>query len=111
MTNAEDIARGFRRPRHSDTGATGVDWEDADAKLLQKVIALSSRKHCALRFGYSRDGGAYSVGVYAGLDYFTDYIRPSESIDEYLTELLSSFEEYIAADGIATKKEREKGKR
>ena len=110
MANAEDIARGLKRPRHSDQVTTGVDWEDADGKLLQKVIAVASRKHCALRFGYSRDGGAYSVGVYAGNDYFTDYIRPSEQINDYLRELLQSFEEYIASDGMATKKERSKGK-
>lgn len=108
MSNAEDIARGLKRPRRHTEQAGSTDWMGCDAELLQKVIAKASNKHCALRFGYTRDGGAYSIGVYAGDQYFTDYVRPNESIDDYLAELLESFEEYIPGDGMSSKSQRAK---
>lgn len=105
----EELARGrLRRPRKEGENAATVDWCESDAVLLQKTISTASARHCALRFGYSRDGGAYAVGVYAGEQYFTDYIRPSESIDDYLTELLKSLEEYDSEGQLPTGKTRAK---
>lgn len=93
--NDEDKARGnFRKPRKSSGAGNTADWEACDPNTLVKLIATASKKGGALRFGYTRDGGAYAIGVYAGGDYFTDYVRPSEDIDSYLTDLLSSFDDY-----------------
>lgn len=108
MANAEDIARGLRHPRASDHTGSVADWMGADADLLQKTIAKASAKHGAIRFGYTRDGGAYSIGVYAGVDYFTDYVRPTESIDDYLRDLLTSFEEYTPEDGMQSQSQKRK---
>jgi hypothetical protein len=106
-SSAQDV-RALRHPRGSGKVGEVADWEGCDAELLQKVIGKAGYKHCALRFGYSRDGGAYAIGVYAGLDYFTDYVRPGESIDDYLRDLLAALEEYEPDDKIPTKKQREK---
>lgn len=103
--NDEDKARGyFRKPRESGKVVNTADWESCDAKVIIKVIALAARKGGALRFGYTRDGGAYALGIYAGSNYFTDYIRPGEDIDGYLADLLSSFEDYEQSDGEAPRK-------
>jgi hypothetical protein len=83
---------------------------DCDAGLLQKVIARAGYKQCALRFGYTRDGGAFSIGVYTAQEPFTDYIRPGEDIDAYLQELLEDLEEYDQKAPIQPQKERAKGK-
>jgi len=84
----------LRRPRQSNETSGVADWESANPGVLVKVLARAGKKQCALRFGYSRDGGAYAIGVYTGSEYWTDYVRPSEDIDQYLQDLLLSLEEY-----------------
>jgi hypothetical protein len=90
----------FKKPRKDNTIGESADWGGVDAKILQDCIQTASQKGGALRLGYTRDGGAYAIGVYAGSTYFTDYIRPTENIDQYLTDLTESFRLY---DGSAEK--------
>ena len=90
----------FRKPRASSVSVEVADWGSVDAQKLVRAIAIASKQGGALRLGYTRDGGAYAIGVYAGSNYFTDYIRPTEDIEDYLDELCKSFEEY---DGSADK--------
>lgn len=104
----EGTKSSLRHPKVSHSDAGVADWMGCNAELLQKAIAVSGHKHCALRFGYTRDGGAYAVGVYAGADYFTDYIRPSESIDDYLTDLIGALEDYIPEEGLQGRSKRSK---
>lgn len=107
----EEEKRGLRRPRGVVAVGGGADWETVNAELLRKAIAKAAIKHGALRIGYTRDGGAYAIGVYAGVQYFTDYVRPGEDIEEYLRELIEAFDEYTAENGIepkATQKKRVK---
>ena len=100
---------GLRRPRGAHVVASGVaDWMNCDAALLQKVISVAGAKKCALRFGYSRDGGAYAIGVYGPGDYFTDYIRPDEDIDGYFKELLASLDDFEGQAGPESGKQRRK---
>ena len=40
----------------------------------------------AIRFGYTRDGGAYAVGLYYGGETCTEYIRPGEDVEQALIE-------------------------
>ena len=89
-----DYAGNFRKPRTSPANGGVADWGTVDPKILVKCIEVASKKGGALRLGYTRDGGAYAIGVYAGANYFTDYVRPTEDIDEYLTDLTESFNEY-----------------
>ena len=89
--------QGFKRPRAGKVASNVADWTIVDPKRFVELVAVASAKGAALRFGYTRDGGAYSVGVYVGGDYFTDYLRPDEDIDEYVKALLESFGMYIPA--------------
>lgn len=99
MGSDKGEAARFRRPRQQAVASKeGADWTVCDAQLLQRVIATAGLKKCALRFGYTRDGGAYSIGVYAGDEYFTDFIRPDDDIDVYLRDLLESLEEYTPGE-------------
>lgn len=90
----ENSNHGLRRVRQGDLKNGQADWGGVDAKKLVNAIQKAASKGGALRFGYTRDGGAYAVGVYAGGEYFTDYIRPGEDIDSYLEGIAESFEEY-----------------
>jgi len=80
--------------RRKDGGANWpADWAAVEAGDLVRLVELVASKGGAIRFGYTRDGGAYAVGVYYGDDYFTDYIRPSEDIDKYIDDLIAVFSE------------------
>jgi len=45
----------------------------------------------AVRFGYTRDGGAYSIGLYLGSDSKTYYCNDAEGINDQLRELIEYF--------------------
>lgn len=68
-----------------------ADWMAADETLLRRAIAAAALKGGALRFGYTRDGGAYAIGVYGSGDPFTEYLRPGEDIDAYLQSLIDDY--------------------
>lgn len=69
-----------------------ADWAKADAKKLLYAISCVTLHGGALRFGYTSDGGAYSVGIYGDGDPYTEYIRPGEDIDQFLMDLADAFE-------------------
>jgi hypothetical protein len=62
-----------------------ADWAGIDNEAIRAAIAAVGSIGGALRFGYSRDGGAYAVGVY-GLENqpYTDYLRPGDDVQAYL---------------------------
>lgn len=100
----EKPSGGLRRVHQAGVNSETADWGSCDAALLVNAIQKAAKKGGALRFGYTRDGGAYAVGVYAGGDYFTDYIRPSEDIDAYLREIAGAFEEYTPNESEPVKR-------
>lgn len=69
------------------------DWESADEKILKRCICAAGAAGGAIRFGYTRDGGAYSIGVYVGDDRETYYGRPYDDIDSLLTQIAEGLEE------------------
>lgn len=105
----ERIPSGFKRPNMGEQNGNVADWTTANPKLFLELVATAGSKGAALRFGYTRDGGAYSIGVYLGADYFTDYVRPSEDVDTYLETLLESFREWTPSVTEAPKKRNGKG--
>jgi len=76
-------------PRKSGAYA---DWGSADAGVLQRAIAAAALTGGALRFGYSRDGGAYAVGIYGDGEPYTEYLKPSEDLDSFLADIEQLFE-------------------
>lgn len=98
----------FRKPRANTQVGNVADWGSVNAQVLVKLIEVSSKKGGAVRLGYTRDGGAYAIGVYCGSNYFTDYVRPSEDVDQYLTDLTASFEDYDGTTEAEPKKARSK---
>ena len=65
-----------------------ADWTSVDANVIQRVVSAFSAAGGAVRFGYSRDGGAYSLGVYLEDDHETLYFKPYEDVSVKLTELV-----------------------
>jgi hypothetical protein len=76
-----------RRARRSSTDV--ADWSSANPLIVLQAISTVSARGGALRFGYTRDGGAYALGIYLNGDHFTEYIRPHEDIDRYLETIIA----------------------
>lgn len=69
-----------------------ADWDRVDAEQLRSTLAMVALHGGALRLGYTRDGGAYSIGIYGdGPEAYTVYVRPNEDMEEFLKELEQTF--------------------
>ena len=82
-----------KRKRRSNRGSEhgSADWSGVDGTLLAKAVAALARDGGALRLGYTRDGGAYAIGIYGDGEPFTEYVPPSDDIDEYLRGLIEDY--------------------
>ena len=69
-----------------------ADWASVDEKSLRNAIAQAASTGGALRFGYSRDGGAYAVGIYGDGAPYTEFLKPSDDIELFLEEVIELFE-------------------
>jgi len=82
------IAAAQRENRRRNRGnSETADWGAADASLLHRAICNLTSSGCAVQFGYTKDGGSFVVRIVGDGEPFNEYVRPSESIDEYLTAL------------------------
>lgn len=88
-------ATGAGRPNKSRginrKSTSTADWAGADASLLSRAICAAAITGGALRFGYSRDGGAYAVGIYGDGDPYTEFFKPDEDLDQILTDIENLF--------------------
>jgi len=91
-------SRGIRR-----AGGGVADWSSVDGTTVVRAIALAASAGGALRFGYTPDGGAYAVGIYGDGAPYTEYVKPSEDMDEFLQQVIELFES-IADDLKRTSK-------
>lgn len=81
---------GVRRRTTHRTGLS-ADWASVDGTLLSKAVAALADLGGALRLGYTRDGGAYAIGIYGDGDPFTEYVSPNDDIDEFLKGLIRDY--------------------
>lgn len=88
-SNFNPIGKG--RSLRRDRGGP-ADWAAADAATIQRAIERAAIVGGALRFGYSRDGGAYAIGIYGDGEPYTEFVRPSEDIDGVLVDIIEMFE-------------------
>jgi hypothetical protein len=64
------------------------DWGRIDPELLWKLIQRCTADDGAVMFGYSRDGGAYSIKVYAGGEPEKAYMHSDAELVDFITYLL-----------------------
>lgn len=81
-----------RRRRGSNAGLRGAaNWILVDAEMLQYTITAVAQKGGALRLGYTRDGGAYAIGIYGDGEPYTEYVSPQEDVNEHLRGIAADF--------------------
>lgn len=94
--NPEKRLEELRAKRNSRQSKGIADWAAADASTLQRAVCAVGFRGGALRLGYTRDGGAYAIGIYLSNESTTEYVRPDEDIDSYLEGLIEDMEHYQA---------------
>jgi len=88
-----------RRRRTGSGAARGAaNWMLVDPEMLQYTITAVAQKGGALRLGYTRDGGAYAIGIYGDGDPYTEYVSPQEDLNEHLRSIAADFGN-ITGDG------------
>lgn len=70
-----------------------ADWHNANPEIVLRLVCVVSVQGGAVRYGYTRDGGAYSIGIYLGDDSQTYYCNEKDGIDATVKDLISYFEE------------------
>lgn len=75
------------------------DWGGVDCARLVEIIQLVTGRGGAIRFGYSRDGHAGSVGVYYGEQRDTLYIRPAGDVEETFGKIEDVFRKFPFTGG------------
>ena len=70
-----------------------------EATRIAGIIELVTGRGGAIRFGYSRDGGAGSIGVYLGDQRDTVYIRGNQDPEEVLGLIERTFEAFPFTGG------------
>jgi hypothetical protein len=71
--------------------AEQADWRNASDAAIAGVVRAVTRLGFAVRFGYTRDGGALAVGIIGDGKPYTEYVRPTEDVDVYLDGLAADF--------------------
>jgi len=84
-----DNAGNTRRRRDQSSQA---DWASCNPELLQELVCRLGVLGGAARFGYSRDAGAYAIGVYGDGEPFTEYLSGTSDVDEWLQGLILDYE-------------------
>jgi len=75
-------------PSNQRAGSSVADWANASTTLVHALVCVVGVAGGAVRFGYTRDGGAYSIGLYLGDDSKTYYCNEADGIDEQLRFLI-----------------------
>lgn len=92
----KDAARKAAETRKTDRigsrrSSGTADWSGVDGpKLLQAVAAIAVTGG-AIRLGYTRDGGAYALGIYGDGDPYTVYATPDEGVEGILDDIIEKY--------------------
>lgn len=89
-TPAEAAQSGSRKRRTKSVGMP-ADWGSVNAERLAAAIQAVTATGAAIRFGYTRDMGAYAIGFYENGVSDTEYVPPSEDMDLWLQGVIEDY--------------------
>lgn len=82
-----------KKRRFRGKSQSSADWTGVDAAIVCRAIASVARTGGALRFGYSRDGGVFAIGVLGDGEPYTLWERDAEQVNITLKELSEHFDD------------------
>jgi hypothetical protein len=92
----EERAQSSGRKHKYYSSGGGADYSKLDGQRCIELIESIAVAGGAIRLGKTRDGGAYAIGVYGDGDQpYTDYLKPNESVIDYLSELAEVFRDQV----------------
>jgi hypothetical protein len=69
-----------------------ADWTGVSGELLRALVGTMTKDGKAIRLGYSRDGGAYAIGIYGDAETpYTVYCGVNDDIDSFLADIITEF--------------------
>lgn len=71
--------------------ARKADWSACDPRWLQAVVGIVTGLGGAVSFGYSRDGGAYSIAIFLDGDRETLWLNGGCDLDHELEQIWAMF--------------------
>lgn len=88
-----------RRDRRAGGSGTirEADYGLAHGEAIKRAVESMARLGGAIRFGYTRDRGAYAIGIYCNGDYTTQYCPGNEDINAWLNQLADDVDEVTPA--------------
>lgn len=84
-----DKSKGKRR--YNEGSAREVSWGDVDAATLREVVTAVTSTGCAIRLGYSRDKGAFAIGIVGDGEPYTIWAGSEDELAMKFEKLLQSF--------------------
>jgi len=70
-----------------------ADWRQCDGDVLSRAVAAVTSSGAALLFGYTRDGGAYSIVFLNGGVQKKEYVPATADITEFMRGVAEDYEE------------------
>ena len=106
--NGKEPAKGMlariRAKREAAAGEGGrADYKTATPGWLAAAIIAVTQAGGAIQFGYSRDGGVYTIVILMDGEIDKNYVKQSEGIDNFCEELWTDFagtEEPVDTEGV-----------
>ena len=86
-----DVSRRRAERRAARGNADPADWGSADAARVVALISAVTAANGLCSFGYTRDGGTYTVTIILDGEKDTEYCRPTEDISAFLDNLIDDF--------------------
>lgn len=77
--------------RRNRGGVQAAEWGDADADKIVTLISTVAKHGFAIRFGYTRDGGAFAIGIVGDAEPYTEYCRPNEDINLFIDGFIEDY--------------------
>ncbi len=90
MQNQKGNRKKSRRSRRNKPQEL-VGWLDINQEVLLELIRTMDGQAIAIRLGRTRDGASFSVGIYDGDDYFTEYHAGLAGADEWLMGFIEDY--------------------
>lgn len=87
-----DLTHGnTHRRKHGNRSNPLVEWTSISTGVIRDAITAISHAGGAIRFGLTRDGGAYAIGVYGEGDPYTEYFHDPTECEDFLREISEDY--------------------
>ncbi len=109
LTNAEfererksEMGRKKKSPSFTEFTKEGTfeheaDWSSVDASAIRNLIVSINAIGGAIRFGRTRDGGAYSMGLHINGEHTNRYVAITEDINVKLLAITAEIDAFAAS--------------